>query len=103
MLPQLPIPPQEWLVAFNAECRKLGMPSGERPFRALARWAEEHGQNADQFQLLMSHLPTPAFQAIYEFFKVQTSLGRDQRAPLCQTCFLYDTAFWPVIVSHRSR
>jgi hypothetical protein len=98
MLSQLPIPSQEWLVAFNTECRKLGMPSGERPFRALVRWAEEHGQHADQLQLLMSHLATPAFQAIYEFFKAHTSLGRDEKAPFRQTCFFYDTAFWPVIV-----
>jgi hypothetical protein len=98
MLPQLPIPPEDWLVRFNDECRKREVASGERPFRALERWAEENGQKAPLFDLLLSHLATPAFNAIYEFLKANTSLGRDHAAPFRQTCFFYDTAFWPFIV-----
>ena len=98
MLPPLPIPPEQWLHAFNGECRKREVPSGERPFRALERWAEENGQKAPMFDLLRSHLATPAFSAIYAFFKANTSLGREHSAAFRQTCFLYDTAFWPVIV-----
>lgn len=98
ILPPLPLPPGEWLVAFNDECRKQEIPAGERPFRALERLAEENEQKAARFQLLLSHLATPAFNAIYAFFKANTSLGRDHSVPYRQTCFLYDTAFWPVIV-----
>ncbi|HKP01930.1 MAG TPA: hypothetical protein VJU77_01090 [Chthoniobacterales bacterium] len=43
-------------------------------------------------------MSTAAFAAIYAFFKEHTSLGREHAAPFRQTCFLYDTAFWPVIV-----
>ena len=98
MLPQLPIPPQEWLVSFNDECRKRQVSAGERPFRALERWAKENGQTPALFDLLVGHLAAPAFAAIYAFFKVNTSLSREHSAPFRQTCFLYDTAFWPVIV-----
>ncbi len=98
ILPPLPLPPDEWLVAFNDECRKKEIAAGERPFRALERWADENGQKTTRFQLLLSHLATPAFNAIYAFFKANTSLGRDDFAPFRQTCFFYDTAFWPVIV-----
>lgn len=98
MLPPLPVPSEEWLSAFNDECRKIELPSGERPFRALEQWANENGQKASRIDLLLAHLATPAFTAIYAFFKTNTSLGRDHSVPLRQTCFLYDTAFWPVIV-----
>lgn len=98
MLPPLPIPSNEWLVTFNDKCRMLEIPSGERPFRTLEKWAQQNGQKAPIFDLLLSHLATPAFNAIYAFFRANTSLGRDHSAPFRQTCFLYDTAFWPVIV-----
>ena len=98
MFQPLPIPPEEWLVAFNADCRKRDMPAGERPFRALEAWAKHNGENASPFDLLLAHLSSPAFTAIYAFFKANTSLGREHSAPFRQTCFLYDTAFWPVIV-----
>ncbi|MBA3833972.1 MAG: hypothetical protein H0X34_19205 [Chthoniobacterales bacterium] len=98
ILPWLPIPSQEWLSSFNDECREREVSSGERPFRALEKWAEESGQRASPFNLLLSHLSTPAFSAIYAFFKANTSVGRDEAAPFRQTCFFYDTAFWPVIV-----
>ena len=98
ILPALPIPSEEWLTTFNDECRKREVPSGERPFRALEQWAKENGQSAPLFDLLLSHLATPAFNAIYTFFKANTSLGRDQVAPFRQTVFFYDTALWPVIV-----
>ena len=98
MLPPLPIPPEDWLAAFNEECRKREVPAGERPFRALEQWANKNGQSAPRFDLLLSHLATRAFAGIYAFFKAHTSLGREHAAPFRQTCFFDDTAFWPLIV-----
>jgi hypothetical protein len=98
LLPPLPIPSEDWLVRFNDEYRKHDVAVGERPFRALANWAEANGQNEPLDQLILAHLGTEAFNAIYAFFKANTSLGRDHSAPIRQSCFLYDGAFWPLYV-----
>jgi hypothetical protein len=98
MLPALPIPPADWLVAFNGECRKQEVAVGERPFRALQSWAQTNGQQQPLHELILAHVGTEAFKAIYEFFKANTSLGRDYSAPIRLSCFLYDGAFWPVYV-----
>lgn len=71
---------------------------GERPFLALQRWGELNGQNRPVGELIFAHLGSETFNALYAFFKENTSLGRDHSAPIRQSCFLYDEAFWPVYV-----
>ncbi len=98
MLTPLPIPPSDWIDAFNKDCRKRQVPVGERPFLALQKWAGLNGQNHPLVELILAHLGSEAFNALYAFFKANTSLGRDHSAPIRQSCFLYDEAFWPVYV-----
>ena len=64
MLPPLPIPPQDWLIAFNDECRKQQVAVGERPFRALQKWVKKNGQHQPLAQLILAHLATEAFNTI---------------------------------------
>ncbi len=98
MLTPLPIPPSDWIDAFNKDCRKRQVPVGERPFLALQKWAELNGQSRPLGELILADLGSETFNALYAFFKANTSLGRDHSAPIRQSCFLYDEAFWPVYV-----
>lgn len=72
------------------------MPPEERPFRAMEKWAAQHGQPAEFAHLALSHLGGSAWTAIDAFFRLQTKLGQERSQPLGRSVWFYDGSFYEV-------
>jgi hypothetical protein len=104
MTDDLPLPATNWIEAFNARCRRKRIGPSVRTSIGIVEWAQENGRCGRSSDLFAAYCHSPAYDVIAKYMRENTGYARAHATPrLPESCFFYDDAFWPLVLSRPNR